>query len=251
MLVWTHAGPSILAAFLASMVEFVEALTIVLAVGTVRGWRSALTGAGAGVAALVGLVLLFGPMLGVIPIRVLQLVIGMLLLLFGMRWLRKAILRSAGLIAFHDEDKAFAAESSALRTGPSGPAGRLDPLAVVTAFKAVLLEGLEVVFIVIAVGSAGGLLWPASLGAALAGLLVVGLGVALRKPLARIPENALKLTVGVLLGTFGLFWVGEGLGFAWPGGDLAIPIMALVLLGVALGCAQALRRPSVPRLCAG
>ena len=241
MLVWTHAGPSILAAFLASLVEFVEALTIVLAVGTVRGWRPALIGAGAAAVFLIVLVLLFGPLLGRIPLNMLQLVIGMLLLLFGMRWLRKAILRAAGTIPLHDEEAAFAFQTSSLRAA-TAPGGRvLDPVAVATTFKAVLLEGLEVVFIVIAIGATGGLLLPASLGAAAAAVLVIGLGFVLHRPLARVPENTLKFAVGVLISTFGIYWVGEGLGFSWPGADLAIVGLALVLLAVALVCARLLR----------
>ncbi len=244
MLAWTHAGPSILAAFLASLVEFVEALTIVLAVGTVRGWRPALIGAGAGILFLVVLVLLFGPLLGSIPINMLQLVVGMLLLLFGMRWLRKAILRAAGIIPLHDEDAAFASETSQLRAATPAGSRTLDPVAIATTFKAVLLEGLEVVFIVIAVGATGNLLLPASFGAAAAGVLVVGLGLVLHRPLARVPENTLKFAVGILISAFGIYWVGEGLRFAWPGADLAIVALALVLLAVALVCARILRSPS-------
>ena len=241
MLVLTHAGPSILAAFLASLVEFVEALTIVLAVGTVRGWRPALIGAGAGAAALIVLVLLFGPLLGAIPLNLLQLGVGMLLLLFGMRWLRKAILRAAGVIPLHDEDAAFATETSAMHAAPKVTANAYDPIAVVTTFKAVLLEGLEVVFIVIAVGATGNLLLPASIGAALAGIIVIGLGLALHRPLARIPENTLKFAVGVLISAFGIFWVGEGFGLHWPGQDLAIVWMAGVLVIAGMALAKILR----------
>lgn len=152
----------------------------------------------------------------------LQLVIGVLLLLFGMRWLRKAILRSAGIIGLHDEAAIYAKTTSALRADGTVAPARLDWVAVVTTFKAVLLEGLEVVFIVIAVGAVGHMLIPASLGAAAAGVLVIFLGVMLHKPLARVPENALKFAVGVLLSTFGAFWVGEGLRFHWPGDDLSL-----------------------------
>lgn len=242
-----HAASSIIAAFLGSLVEFVEALTIVLAVGTVRGWRPALTGALAGVLVLILIVLLLGPLLSVIPLRPLQFAIGLLLLLFGMRWLRKAILRSAGIIALHDEAAAFAAETAAMHS--AGPVAmlRLDPVAVITTFKAVVLEGIEVAFIVIAVGAAGDMLLPASLGAALAGVLVVGLGILVHRPLARVPENALKFAVGVLISAFGCFWIGEGLGFGWPGEDLAILAMIAGLLLVGLTTAQVARRraPSV------
>ena len=218
-----HVGTVVLAAFLASLVEFVEALTIVLAVGTVRGWRSALFGAAAGVAFLALLVLAFGPALARMPITTLQLVIGILLLLFGMRWLRKAILRSAGVIGLHDEAAIYAKETAALQDGigAAGARSGLDGLAVATAFKAVTLEGLEVIFIVIAAG-AGGMLLPASLGAAVAGALVILVGLAVHRPLARVPENTLKFGVGLLLSAFGVFWIGEGLGFPWPGEDLSL-----------------------------
>ena len=164
MIDWTHIGPSVTAAFLGSLVEFIEALTIVLAVGTVRGWRSAMLGTSIGVLLLAALVAFLGPALGVIPIAVLQLVVGVLLLLFGMRWLRKAILRAAGTIPLHDETEAFAKETDALgRKAFTGGIG-WDAIAVATAFKAVVLEGLEVVFIVIAVGTVGHMLIPASAG---------------------------------------------------------------------------------------
>ena len=238
---WAHAGTAILAAFLASLVEFVEALTIVLAVGTTRGWRSALTGAGAGAAFLAVLTLAFGPALQRIPITSLQLVVGILLLFFGMRWLRKAVLRSAGVIALHDETAIFAKETATLSAGVmpgARPSGAMDRVAFLTSFKAVTLEGLEVIFIVIATG-VGGQLAAAALGALLAGVLVILAGVALRKPLARVPENTLKYAVGVLLSAFGVFWIGEGLRYPWPGEDLAL--IALIagflvasLVGVAL-----------------
>ena len=238
---WAHAGTAILAAFLASLVEFVEALTIVLAVGTTRGWRSALTGAGAGAAFLTVLTLAFGPALQRIPITSLQLVVGILLLFFGMRWLRKATLRSAGVVGLHDESAIFAKEAAALSAGVTvgtRSTGAMDRVALLTSFKAVTLEGLEVIFIVIATG-VGGQLAAAALGAVLAGLLVIIAGVALRRPLARVPENTLKYAVGLLLSAFGVFWIGEGLRYPWPGEDLAL--LALIvgflvasLVGVAL-----------------
>ena len=221
---WAHVGTVILAAFLASLVEFVEALTIVLAVGTTRGWRSALIGAGAGALFLTGLTLALGPALQRIPLTVLQLTVGVLLLLFGMRWLRKAILRAGGVIGLHDEAAIYAKETAALLLNAGGTQplrARLDRVALATSFKAVTLEGLEVIFIVIATG-AGGLLAPAAVGAAMAGSLVVLAGLALRRPLARVPENTLKFSVGVLLSAFGVFWVGEGLRYPWPGEDLAL-----------------------------
>jgi uncharacterized membrane protein len=243
MTVWTQAGPSVLAAFLGALVECVEALTIVLAVGTVRGWRPALLGAGAGAAVLAALVIALGPLIGRVDVHLLQLGIGVLLLLFGMRWLRKAILRAAGVIALHDETAAFAAETRALRAAAPRGAAMLDPVALVTSFKAVLLEGVEVVFIVIAVGAAGGLLIPASAGAAVAALLVTALGVVVHRPLARVPENTLKFAVGVMLSAYGIFWVGEGAGFAWPGDDLAILALAVLLLVTALAATAVARAP--------
>jgi uncharacterized membrane protein len=244
--VWTHLAPSVLAAFLGSLVEFVEALTIVLAVGVVRGWRPALIGTAGGVVFLAVIVVLLGPFLGRIKIEILQLVVGVLLLLFGMRWLRKAILRAAGIVPLHDETAAFASETAELRAAGPVASLLLDPIAVVTTFKAVVLEGVEVVFIVIAVGATGNMLIPASLGAAVAGLLVIVLGVVLHRPLARVPENALKFAVGVLISAFGIFWVAEGLGFRWPGGDFAIVVMAATLLVAALGTARFARVSRIP-----
>ena len=236
-----HAGSSVLAAFLASFVEFVEALTIVLAVGTVRGWRPALIGAGAGAFLLLVLVVALGPALGLIPIDAVRLVVGLLLLLFGMRWLRKAILRAAGFIPLHDEAAAFAAETAGMRAAGQAPASALDWVAMITTFKAVVLEGVEVVFIVIGVGATSGMLLPAGLGAVIAGLLVIALGLVLHRPLARIPENTLKFAVGVMISAFGIFWLGEGMGFPWPGSDLVLPILATGLLVIALLAVQYLR----------
>src|ERR1700726_81331 len=190
-LIW----PAITAAFLASLVEAVEALTIVLAVASVRGWRPAGLGVLAGLM-VVGLIVgALGPLLEHVPLRLLQVVIGILLLLFGMRWLRKAILRSAGVIPLHDETTAFATETAELREQARRNEARLDWLAGLASFKAVLLEGLEGVFIVIAVSAGRGLLVPASVGALSACLLVAGIGFAIHRPLARVPENALKLAV--------------------------------------------------------
>lgn len=237
---WLQAAPTILASFLASFVEFVEAATIVLAVGTVRGWRSALSGTALALLVLSVLVLALGPALSQVPQQALQLVVGLLLLLFGMRWLRKAILRSAGVIALHDEDAIFHRETAQLRL-VGGPAGwGLDPVATITAFKSVLLEGTEVAFIVIAVSAGGpGLLLPAAAGAAAAALLVLAIAAAVHRPLARVPENTLKFAVGVLISVFGIYWTGEGLGVAWPGGDLALPVLAAFLLTASLLGARA------------
>ncbi|MBN9444145.1 MAG: TMEM165/GDT1 family protein [Bosea sp.] len=242
---WTMAAPALSAAFLASLVEVVEAFTIVLAVGTVRGWRPALLGTGSALSVLAVLVLLLGSALTQVPLQALQLVIGVLLMLFGLRWLRKAILRSAGFIALHDEDQAFAKETGALRGSGGGTARHRDWMAGLTAFKAVMLEGIEVVFIVLAVGAGRGMLWPASLGALAACILVLALGLVLRKPLASVPENTLKFAVGVMISAFGIYWTGEGLGVDWPGADLAILGLAALLLISALGLVATFRKSPV------
>ena len=230
-----HIGSAVTAAFLASLVEAVEALTIVLAVATVRGWRPAGLGAIAGLAALVLIVIAFGPLLDRIPLHLLQLAIGILLLLFGMRWLRKAILRAAGLIALHDETAAYTHETAELREEERRHAAHLDWLAGLASFKAVLLEGLEVVFIVIAVSAGRGTMIPVGVAALAACLLVAAIGLLVHRPLARVPENTLKFAVGVMLSAFGLFWTGEGLGVAWPGADAAI--LAFIVLFLATGLA--------------
>ena len=240
---WVHVGPAMTAAFLASLVEAVEALTIVLAVASVRGWRPAGLGAIGGLALLALIVAGLGPLLDRIPLHLLQFAIGVLLLLFGMRWLRKAALRAAGIIPLHDEAAAFATETAELREQASRHAARLDWLAGLASFKAVLLEGLEVVFIVIAVSAGRGLLVPASVGALSACLLVAGIGFAIHRPLARVPENTLKLAVGVMLSSFGVFWTGEGLGVPWPGADLAIVAFAALFLIAGLGPVLLARRP--------
>ncbi len=215
-------APTVLSAFAASLVEFVEALTVVLAVGTVRGWRWALLGTGAALTVLVALVVTFGQSLERVPLPWVELVLGTLTLLFGLRWLRKAILRYAGAIALHDEAAAYVKETTALRDTQPRPSGSWDTFAFAAAFKIVMIEGLEVVFIVIAMGTSGRSLVPASLGAIAAFCLVVGLGVALHRPLANIPENALKFVVGILLTAFGSFWVGEGMQLQWPAGDWSL-----------------------------
>jgi len=279
---WTSAASSVLASFMASMVEFVEALTIVLAVGVVRGWRSALLGTAAALAVLVALVALLGPSLTRIPLPTVQLAVGTLLLLFGLRWLRKAILRAAGVLALHDEARAFEDETALLRGKAAAVRQAIDTLAFATSFKIVMLEGIEVVFIVIAIGASGqmmlpaslgallalvvvvilglwlhrplarvpenalkfgvGVMLPASLGALLALVVVVILGLWLHRPLARVPENALKFGVGVMLSAFGTFWVGEGIGLGWPGADWAVLALIAAFLVVAL---------VLMRLCAG
>lgn len=242
MINWATAAPAISAAFLASLVEVVEAFTIVLAVGTVRGWRPAFLGTAAGLALLAVIVLALGPILDRVPLQALQLVIGVLLLLFGLRWLRKAMLRSAGAIALNDEAAAFAKEAAALSRIGGRREAHLDWIAGLAAFKAVVLEGLEVVFIVIAVGAGRGLLVPASLGALAACGLVLLIGLIVHKPLAQVPENTLKYGVGVMLSAFGVFWTGEGLGVDWPAHDLAILVFVAVFLLVGVAT-TALVRP--------
>ena len=230
-LIW----PAMAAAFLASLVEAVEALTIVLAVATVRGWRPAGLGAFAGLSVLAVIVTALGPLLGQVPLHLLQLVIGILLLLFGMRWLRKAILRAAGVIPLHDEATAFAAETAELREQARRSEARLDWLAA--------LASLEVVFIVIALSAGRGMLLPASAGALAACLLVAGLGFIVHRPLARVPENTLKFAVGVMLSAFGVFWTGEGLGVDWPGADLTIVGFAVLFLAISGAAVAMLRWP--------
>jgi len=219
-----QAWSTVASAFLASSVEAVEALTVVLAVGVVRGWPSALLGTSAAVGVLVVVVAVFGVALASIPIALLQIVVGSLLLLFGLRWLRKAMLRAAGVIARHDENVAYESEILALRGSgvPLPSHTRWDAIAIVTAFKAVTLEGVEVIVIVIGLGAVQGMLAAASLGALAACLLVVVAGVLLHRPLARVPENTLKFAVGIVMTAFGLFWFGEGIGSHWPTDDGAI-----------------------------
>jgi Ca2+/H+ antiporter, TMEM165/GDT1 family len=229
------------ASFAASFVEGVEALTIVLAVGLARGWHPALTGAAAALVALALIVAVLGPLMGAVPIRALQFVVGVLLLLFGLRWLRKAILRAVGIIALHDEDAAFARETREMSEAERRQEYGFDWIAGATAFKAVLLEGIEVAFIVIAVGAGRGLLGLASAGALAACVAVAAVGAAIHRPLAQVPENALKFAVGVMLSSFGLFWTGESLGVGWPGGDAAILAFIALFLAVALGLVALLK----------
>jgi uncharacterized membrane protein len=220
----------VLSAFLASGVEFVEALTIVLAAGLARGWRSSLAGLGAATIVLAVLVAALGPALTVIPIQALRLVVGALLLVFGLQWLRKAILRASGYKALHDEDEIFAREIAEAQGAEHVERAGVDWYGFTLAFKGVLLEGLEVVFIVLTFGSAQGSIRLAAVGAAAALVLVAGIGVAVRAPLARVPENTLKFAVGVMLTTFGIFWSVEGAGGDWPGSDAAIlGVLAFVI----------------------
>jgi len=200
----------------------VEALTIVLAVGLTRGWRSALIGTGAALLVLALVVLAFGPALGRIPLETLRLVVGALLLVFGVQWWRKAILRSSGFKALHDEDATFLEESEAARAQGAVRSSGLDAYGFALTFKSVLLEGLEVAFIVVTFGASAGQLGLAALGAGVALLTVLGAGLLLHRPLSRVPENSLKFAVGLMLSSFGTFWAAEGAGARWPGGDLSI-----------------------------
>jgi len=232
----------VLSVFLACAVEAVEALTIVLAAGTSRDWRSALTGVGAAVLVLAAVVALLGPALTAVPLSGLRIVVGALLLIFGLQWLRKAILRASGLKAVHDEQEIYAREVGAARA--AGRQGRLpvpDWYAFTLSFKGVLLEGLEVAFIVVTVGANQGHVGLAALGAIVAVLVVAGVGVAVRGPLARVPENAMKFAVGVMLTSFGLFWGAEGAGARWPGSDAALPVLVVTVLLAALGAVAWLR----------
>ena len=235
----TTITSAITASFLGSFVEVVEAFTIILAVGLSRSWRPAFIGTALALAVLAALIIVLGPLLGRIPIELLQYVVGVLLILFGIRWLRKSILRASGYIALHDEAKAFATETDALQRQAADR--RADFLAGLTAFKAVLLEGVEVVFIVIAVGAGNGMLGYASLGAAAACILVITLGLVIHRPLSTVPENTLKFVVGLMLTSFGIFWTGEGLGAAWPGADLAILGIMAILAVVAFVAVRILR----------
>lgn len=242
---WGVAAPAVGAAFVASLVEVVEAFTIVLAVSSLRGWRPAAFGTTAALGVLGLLIVVLGPLLELVPLHLLQLVIGVLLLLFGMGWLHKAILRSAGIMPLHDEDAAYAEESEHLAEEARRRQDSLDWIAGLAAFKAVLLEGLEVVFIVIAVGAGRGLLWPAALGAFAACVTVLGVGAWVHRPLSRVPENTLKFGVGVMLSAFGVFWTGEGLGVDWPGHDLALLPFAILFLVTGLATAAWLRRSAL------
>lgn len=247
----------LIAAFLASTVEFVEAFTIVLVVGVTINWKSSLVGMAAATVALAVLVGIFGTALVVfIPLPVLRFAVGFLLILFGLKWLKKAILRFAGVKALHDEEAIYEEQQAAMRARGEQPANRIDPFGVVTSFKSVLLEGLEVAFIVITFGSAAasgattraqGITY-AAIGAVAALILVALLGVLVRAPLQRIPENTLKFVVGVMLTSFGTFWGGEGLGIQWPGADLFLLALIGFYLLVCLALVTWLRPYGRPRV---
>jgi len=224
-----------LTVFIACAVEAVEALTIVLAAGTSRSWTCALQGTAAAVGVLAATVAALGPAIGLIPLSALRLVIGALLLVFGLQWLRKAVLRGSGYKALHDEAEAYQKEVAAARAAERGGRGIItDWYAFTLSFKGVFLEGLEVVFIVVTFGNNQGDVPMAVLGAVTAVLLVAGVGAAVRVPLARVPENTLKFAVGTMLTSFGIFWSAEGTGVSWPGSDAAllglVPAVALLAL---------------------
>jgi uncharacterized membrane protein len=241
----------LVAVMLAAAVEFVEAFTIVLAMGITRDWRSTLAGTAA---ALVVLVIVTGiagyALVQWFPESLLQLVVGTLLLIFGLQWLRKAVLRSAGLKALHDEEAIFREEAAAAEGAGNETVMGLDGFAFVVAFKGVLLEGLEVVFIVLTFGLTAGNVPLAAAGAAIAGVIVLAVGAVVHRPLSRVPENTIKYGVGILLSTFGTFWAVEGLGvfgpggesLEWPGGELAILVVLVAWLVVSRALIVVLRR---------
>jgi uncharacterized membrane protein len=226
---------TIVSTFLAAAVEMVEAVTIVLAVGVTRQWRSTLLGVGAALAVLAVTVVVFGAaIVAFVPLDLLRVVIGTLLLIYGLQWLTKAILRAGGAKALHDETAIYGAEVAALREDPPVPVHGTDWISFTVAFKGVFLEGLEVAFIVITFGTSAGALPAAAAGAVLAAVVVLAVAVVIRRPLAMVPENQLKFVVGLMLVTFGTFWAGEGLGIEWPGDDLALLLIALTYLGLAV-----------------
>jgi uncharacterized membrane protein len=243
------------AVFLACAVEAVEALTIVLAAGTGRqDWRSAWQGVLSAVVTLAIIVAALGPALTLVPLQALRLVVGGLLLVFGLQWLRKAILRASGYLAVHDEAAIFRAEAEAAREATAQRRGAItDWYAFTLSFKGVLLEGLEVAFIAVTFGSNQDDMLLAAVAAGCAVVVVAGTGVAVRAPLARVPENAMKFVVGVMLTGFGTFWGAEGAGAHWPHGDAALPVVVVAVAALALAIVGALRRGQgmPPRQAAG
>jgi uncharacterized membrane protein len=242
-----------LTVFIACAVEAVEALTIVLAAGLTREWRSTFQGMAAALAVLAVTVAVLGPALTLVPLTALRLVVGALLAVFGLQWLRKAILRASGYKGMHDEEAIYARQVAAARAATSeGRRGVRDWYAFTLSFKGVLLEGLEVVFIAITFGANQQNQGLAAVAAAAAVVVVAAVGIAVRAPLSRVPENTLKFTVGVMLTSFGMFWGAEGAGVSWPGNDAAllaiVPGTALVGLGYTalLRRARASARAAVP-----
>jgi uncharacterized membrane protein len=229
-----------LGAFLASSVEMVEALTIILAVGITRGWRAALIGTAVALGALAAVVALLGPSLVTyVPLDALRVVIGVLLLIFGLQWLRKAILRASGLKAKHDEEQIFQREVTELRDEPSPSAG-FDWVGFTVSFKGVFLEGLEVAFIVLTFGTSAGRFDLSVAGAVGALVVVVGVGLVVHRPLSRVPENGIKFAVGIMLTAFGTFWGGEGAGIEWALGDVTLLLLIGVYTAAAVGLVRLL-----------
>jgi uncharacterized membrane protein len=236
-----------IATFIACLVEAVEATTIVLAAGTSRDWRSAIKGVIAALVVLAAAVAILGPAITLIPLGILRIVVGALLLVFGLQWIRKAVLRASGRKALHDETAIFEREMKKARGESSPRSGLLgDPYAFTLAFKGVLLEGLEVVFIVLTFGTNAQAVGLAAIAAGSAVVVVVILGVIVRGPLSRVPENTLKFIVGIMLTAFGLFWAAEGAGVEWPGSDLALLVIAPAVAVVALALVGVLRVRRVP-----
>ena len=237
------ALPLFLTVFVACLVEATEALTIVLAAGLTRQWRSTFQGMAVALVVLGGMTAAIGPALTQIPLGTLRLVVGALLAAFGLQWLRKAILRFSGYKDLHDEARADAREVAAARAVATGSRGVVsDWYAFTLSFKGVLLEGLEVIFIVITFGDSQGDLGAATLAAVAAVLVVTVIGIAVRAPLARVPENTMKFAVGIMLTAFGTFWGAEGAGVRWPGNDIALLVLVPVIGLVSLGYALALRQ---------
>jgi uncharacterized membrane protein len=230
-----------LSVFVACAVEAVEALTIVLAVGLTRGWRSTFYGMAVALVALAAITAVLGPALTSLPIGVLRVIVGGLLLIFGLQWLRKAMLRASGLKALHDEEAIYARERQAA-TGAGAVSSGFDAYSFTVSFKGVLLEGLEVVFIVLTFGANQHRVGLAAAAAAVAVVLVVVVGVAIHAPLTRVPENAMKFAVGVMLTSYGMFWGAEGAGAKWPGSDAALLAIVPLTLIVALAIVGAVKR---------
>ncbi len=233
----------VLTVFVACAVEAVEALTIVLAAGLTREWRSTMQGMGAALAVLAVVVVAVGPALTVLPLGALRLVVGALLAVFGLQWLRKAVLRASGYKDLHGEAGIYARQVAAAESAGRERRGVVgDWYAFTLSFKGVLLEGLEVVFIAVTFGANQKNVGLAALGAALGVLAVAAVGVAVRAPLARVPENAMKFAVGVMLTSFGIFWGAEGAGVSWPGSDAALLVIIPLVLATGFGYTAVLRR---------
>jgi uncharacterized membrane protein len=224
----------VVAVFLASAVEMVEALTIVVAAGVSRGWRSALEGVGAALLLLAVLVAALGPVLVKLPLNTLRVVIGGILLVYGLQWLRKAVLRATGYKAPHDEDVIYARTVEEMSQSSAKVGGGRDPVGFAVAFKGTFLEGLEVVIVVLTLGATDHDVGLAALAALVAVVLVGVVGVVVARQLAGVPENTMKTAVGLMLVSFGSFWTGEGLGVHWPGSDLAIPVL-VAIYGLVVG----------------